>query len=40
MFFIGNVRRFLFVPWNSRWNAFVRDITAKLEGTRLVRSAS
>lgn len=28
---IGNIRRFLFVPWSSRWNAFVRDITAKYE---------
>ena len=28
---IGAVRRFLFVPWNSWWNAFVRDITAKYE---------
>ena len=28
--FIGSVRRFLFVPWDSWWNAFVRDITAKL----------
>ena len=37
MFFIGDVRRFLFVPWPSRWNAFVRDITAKLEGTQLIR---
>lgn len=38
MFFIGSARRFLFVPWNSWWNAFVRDITAKLEGTWLIRS--
>ena len=29
---IGKIRRFLFVPWSSRWNAFVRDITARLEG--------
>jgi hypothetical protein len=28
---IGKIRRFLFVPWNSWWNAFVRDLTAKLE---------
>ncbi len=28
---IGNIRRFLFVPWNSWWNAFVRDFTAKIE---------
>lgn len=33
MFFIGDLRRFLFVPWSSRWNAWVRDITAKYEGT-------
>ncbi len=38
MFFIGTLRRFLFVPWNSRWNAWVRDWTARLEGTWLVRS--
>lgn len=37
MFFIGSVRRFLFVPGESRWNAFVRDFTAKLEGTWLIR---
>ena len=28
---IGAIRRFLFVPWDSWWNAFVRDLTAKLE---------
>ena len=28
---IGDVRRFLFVPWTSRWNAIVRDVTASLE---------
>ena len=27
---IGRLRRFLFVPWDSRWNALVRDLTAKL----------
>lgn len=37
MFFVGRLRRTLFVPWDSRWNAFVRDITAKLEGTWVVR---
>ena len=28
---IGDVRRRLFVPWNSKWNAWVRDFTAWLE---------
>ena len=28
---IGTVRRALFVPWNSKWNAIVRDVTAWLE---------
>lgn len=37
MIFIGTLRRALFVPWDSRWNAWVRDATAKLEGTWLVR---
>ena len=27
---IGKLRRFFFVPWCSRWNAFVRDVTAKI----------
>ncbi len=38
MFFIGDIRRLLFVPWNSWWNAFIRDLTARLEGTWLIRS--
>ena len=37
MFYVGSLRRFLFVPWTSRWNAWVRDITAKYEGSWLVR---
>jgi hypothetical protein len=28
---IGKIRRFLFVPWSSWWNAWVRDVTAKME---------
>ena len=27
---IGKLRRRLMVPWDSRWNAWVRDLTAKL----------
>ncbi len=38
LFFIGDARRFLFVPWVSWWNAWMRDITAKLEGSWLIRS--
>lgn len=37
MFFIGDVRRFLLLSFSCRWNAFVRDITAKLEGSVLIR---
>lgn len=39
MFFIGNLRRFLFMPFSCEWNALVRDITAKYEGTWLIRSS-
>ena len=28
---IGKIRRFLFMPFSCKWNAWVRDITAKLE---------
>lgn len=28
---IGKIRRFLFMPFNCKWNMWVRDITAKLE---------
>ncbi len=38
MFFIGDVRQKLLLPFSSRWNAWVRDITAKMEGTWLLRS--
>lgn len=27
---LGRLRRALFVPWDSKWNAWVCDITAKL----------
>jgi hypothetical protein len=27
---LGRLRRTLFVPWDSRWNAWVRDWTARL----------
>lgn len=37
MFRIGPLRRVLFVPGSWKWNAWVRDITARLEGTWLVR---
>jgi len=28
---IGKIRRFLFIKGTWKWNAWVRDITAKLE---------
>jgi len=33
MIFIGDARRFLFINGTHKWNAWVRDITAKLEGS-------
>lgn len=36
--FIGNLRYVLLLPWSSRWNAFIRDITAKHEGSWLICS--
>ncbi len=38
LFFIGSLRRFMFVTGTHWWNGFVRDITAKLEGSWLIRS--
>jgi hypothetical protein len=38
MISIGTLRRALLLPWASRWNAWVRDVTARLEGGWLVRS--
>ncbi len=38
MFFIGDLRRFLMIPFSCKWNAWVRDITAKHEGNWLIRS--
>ena len=38
MFFIGDLRRFLMLKGIWKWNAIVRDTTAKLEGTWLIRS--
>ena len=38
MFFIGDVRRFLFISGSWKWNAVVRDVTALLESTRIIRS--
>ncbi len=28
---IGDIRRRLFVPWDSKWNGLVRILTAELE---------
>lgn len=38
MFFIGDLRRFLLMPFSCEWNAWIRDITAKYEGSWLIRS--
>lgn len=38
MFFIGSLRIFLMMPFSCKWNAWVRDITAKYEGSWLIRS--
>jgi len=38
LFFIGTVRRYLLLPVTCRWNAWVRDLTASLEGGWLIRS--
>ncbi len=40
MFYIGSLRRFLFVKGTHKWNAWVRDITARLEGSFLVRGVT
>lgn len=38
MFFIGDVRRALMLKGEWKWNAWVRDLTAKLDGSWLIRS--
>lgn len=38
MIFIGDLRRFLLMPFPCKYNAWVRDITAKYEGSWLIRS--
>ena len=38
LFFIGDIRRFLLMPFSCKWNAWIRDTTARLEGTCLIRS--
>jgi hypothetical protein len=35
---VGTVRRALFTPWPSRWNAAVREMTAWLEMHGVLRS--
>ena len=37
---IGDIRRRLFVPWSSEWNAIVREETADREGRQLVKGPS
>lgn len=39
MIHIGRARRLLMLALPCRWNAWVRDVTARLEGTWLIRSA-
>ncbi len=38
MLFVGDVRRALLIRGSHRWNAWVRDVTARLEGSWLIRS--
>lgn len=38
MFFIGDLRRSLMINGSWKWNAIVRDTTARLEGSWLIRS--
>jgi hypothetical protein len=38
MIYIGTARRLLMIPGTWSWNALVLDITAKLEGSFLIRS--
>lgn len=37
---IGALRRMCFVPWDSRWNAIVREQTAVRENKRLLKAIS
>ena len=39
MLYIGTLRKFLLMPFNCKYNAFIRDITAKYEGSFLIRSS-
>jgi hypothetical protein len=39
MIYIGTLRKFLLMPFNCKYNAFIRDITAKYEGSFLIRSS-
>ncbi len=39
LFFIGDFRRFFFVNGTHWWNGFLRDVTAKWEGSWLIRSS-
>jgi hypothetical protein len=38
MFYIGDLRYALLMPFRCKWNGWVRDVTARLEGSWLVRS--
>jgi hypothetical protein len=38
MIYIGKLRSLLLIPGSWKWNAWVRDITAKYEGSWLIRS--
>lgn len=38
MFYIGTVRRLLLIPGTWKWNGWVRDFTARIEGSWLIRS--
>ena len=38
IFFIGSLRKFFMMPFSCKWNAWVKDITAKYDGTWLIRN--
>ncbi len=39
LFFIGDFRRLFLIKGTHWWNGFLRDITAKWEGSWLIRNS-